>query len=278
MGEKKRKGKDMYISEIFKELLDVFNKIIVGLSIVSKNNNIYTVSNNDFIGELTMVIYQYSKTKPIELERNIVNAPFRKKNNEDNNRTLNYDQYISAVQTLVEKDEGNYYRIHEKFRESERLFFSERYNDCIVTRNTAFEMFATNIVIRYEKLEKNASEKRLYNLSNKTGFANIISENLSKIITDKLQLRDADLIDAMNKQFLATCSQYRHSIVHRGESFSGKEAVESMELLDDIVLLLIDNIHQIEGNSFANEFKDNNVVTQPSMVQKTIAKHSKLIG
>lgn len=46
---------------------------------------------------------------------------------------------------------------------------------------------------------------------------------------------------------------------------------------DDIVLLLIDNIHQIEGNSFANEFKDNNVVTQSSMVQKTIAKHSKLI-
>lgn len=277
VGEKKRPKKDKYISEKYKEVIDIFNRIVIGISVVSKNNNIYAVSVSDFIGELSMIIYKFSNTKPVELERNIINAPFRKKNEEDDKRTISYEQYNTAIKNLVDRDEGNYYSIYEKIRESERLFFSEKFDDCIVTRNTVFEMFTTNIVVQYEKTVKGANETRLDNLSTKTPFANIIKKNLKTIISEELSLKNADLINAMMIEFLNTCAQYRHSIIHRGESFTSVEASESMSLLDDIILLVIDNIHRIEGNEFADEFTYHHKITRPHIVQETITKHLKLL-
>lgn len=276
-GEQKRTHKDKFISNKFDELLEVFNKIVVGISLVSKNDSIFTVKPMDFIGELAMIIYTYANNKTKELEKNIVNTSFRGKRMKEISQVIEYEQYITAVKTLVENDDGNYVKIHEKIRESDRLFFSERYDDSIVTQNTVFEMFTTNIVLRYEKIIKNTPETKLYNLSNNTGFANIISDKLTPIIRKHLNLKDKDLILAMIDKFSKTHAKNRHSIVHRGESFGLTEAGDGKQFLDDMILLIIDNITRIEKNDFTKEFMNYNVVTKPHVVQETIDKHKHLL-
>lgn len=275
-GEKKRTKKDRFISEKYQDLKDILNKMIIGLSIVSKNNNIYPVSTNDLIGELAMAIYRYSNNKPLEIERHIVRTPFRSDKEEQDKQILSEVDYNEAVKKVVEEDKGNYIKIYAKLRESERLFFSEQHNDCIVSRNTAFEMFTTNIVLRYEKLIKKAGEKRLFNLSNKTPFANIIDPHLKNIIEHELKLEEATLIYALIEKFTKTCSQYRHSIVHRGEEFTIIESSESMELLDEIILLIVDNVSKIKDNAFAEEFKINHVVTKPHVLREILEKYKHL--
>lgn len=276
-GEKKRTDKDKIISEKFDVLLEVFNKIIVGLSMRSKNDSIYPVKPMDFLGELAMIIYTYSNKKTEELERNIVNTAFKKKRELENRQIIDFDNYVSAINTLIDNESGNYYEVHKKFRESDRLFFSERYNESIVAYNTAFEMFITNIVLRYEELIKLADESKLYNLSNKTAFGNIVKNNFNPIIQDSLATNNKKLIVEMIKEFRDTCSQYRHSIVHRGESFGLKEAEEVKGFLHDIVLIIIDDIHRVESNNFIDEFKIQYVVTKPNVVDKTIDKYKILI-
>lgn len=276
-GEKKRTKKDKFISEKFKDLLEIFNKMIVGLSLVSKNNSIHTITNSDLIGELVMNIYKFRNKKPEELERNIISVPFRKRKQEESEQIISQDQYISAVKTLIESENNSYYSIYEKIRESDRLYYNEKYSESIVSRNTVFEMFTTNIILRYEELVKNADETRLNNLSNKTPFANLIKNNLQKIIKVELNLENGEMIMEMIKLFMDTCSQYRHSIVHRGARFDVPEAFETLKLLDDIVLIVISEINKAESNPFVKEFTENNLVTKPHVVNETLRKYNYLI-
>lgn len=267
--------KNLFLTDQFQKLLDILNKFIIGVSVWSKNDSIYSVTPSDFIGEIMAVLYTFLNDKIQEIESYILQKLFRLKYINDSKQIVEYDEYKQSVLNLIDLDEGNYFKTFNKSRESERLYRTEKYDDCIVSYNTAMEMYITNFVLRYERLVLKCNEKRLKNLSEKTSYANLLNNHFLKIIDKDLDFNNKKILTVMLNYFINTVAQYRHDIVHNGKTFTLLEADETMQFYSDITSLITHDMHTTISNEFTDEFKKYYYVTSQERINEIIKEYTK---
>lgn len=272
---KKETKKDKFTSDKFYDVFYLFNNLISHIALIGVNYSIYPIVQGDIIGIPLINIYQHVDNDKINsVEKSLLNGLFNKRLIHDNHNNIKKNEFDDAVyMTSEDNDPGNYYEISKKFRESERMFFNEKFDESIVLKNTGFEMFVTNLIIRYYALIKGKDEKYLYNISVNTPFQNLIDDHLFKEVFSYLDLENSGIIKDLIRNYLKGPAKYRHEIVHRGRKFSIKEAHEAAERMEEIGFLMTDNIGKLNSDPFVDEFNSKHTIKRKHRLREIKKKY-----
>ncbi|HBC9226997.1 hypothetical protein K4R53_10160 [Staphylococcus epidermidis] len=145
-------------------------------------------------------------------------------------------------------------------RKGERSFYKSDYNLAIVQIQTALEVFITNFLEKYYKLDKNLSDEELKKKLG-CGYANVVNDHLLKTI-DNLNLDNSNEIKNCVKKYMKNYYGMRNKIVHTGATYKKEDAIEFKEIVADIIRLITFSMKNKSDSDFSKEFNIYNIINK----------------
>ncbi|HHM3155007.1 MULTISPECIES: HEPN domain-containing protein [Staphylococcus] len=258
------------LTEIFNKQFNCLNNLIKIISVKYQYHNIYQLSLGDILSIPYYVIYTTDGNIK-EMSIFMIDLPGK----------IEEDQYSSIKKSdlLNIKKNYNVFNNHPSniyvlaMRKGERSFYKSDYNLAIVQIQTALEVFITNFLERYYKLDENLSDEEIKKKLG-CGYANVVNDHLLKTI-DNLNLDNFNEIKNCVKKYMKDYYDMRNKIVHTGATYKKEDAIEFKEIVADIIRLITFGMKNKSYSDFSKEFNIYNIINKKIDINEIKNKYKK---
>lgn len=244
---------DDILNNSFNSLLFKLNKVITALLIKHGYLNMYKLIPKDIIGVPIYSIYIVKNGKYQEITNGIFLLDRYWDMQLFNQSNISKGDYTSLVYNYEEIFNSPIKQTTLYYRNSKRFYQLGDYDTAIVNCNTSYETYVRFFVIEYYRQTQEKSNEKIKKIK-ECNFKSLVEDHFLVIITDKLKLKNSDIINLLVDKYKIEAYPLRNQIIHEGLEMDMEEASNVISLFEDILRIITRDIKYMDYNSFAEYY------------------------